>query len=85
MMLKLDAKETAAIAYPQPVSLEVTTNDLDEMIDQAGMFASWVPCYGVINQLEKEGIKVNATAGLSLGLGDTGSQGWRHLHQYLHR
>jgi len=76
------AKEIAALVDPKPMSVEVTTNDLDEMITQAQKFASWapnivikipqitqdgIPCYGVINQLENEGIKVNATAALSLG------------------
>ena len=76
------AKEIAALVNPRPVSVEVTTNDLEEMITQAQRFASWapnivikipqitqdgVPCYGVIRQLETEGIKVNATIALSLG------------------
>ena len=76
------AKEIAALVHPRPVSVEVTTNDLDEMLTQAQRFASWatnivikipqitqegVPCYGVIRQLEIEGIKVNATVALSLG------------------
>ena len=76
------AKEIAALVDPKPVSVEVTTNDLDEMITQAQRFVSWapnivikipqitqdgVPCYGVISQLENEGIKVNATAAMSLG------------------
>jgi len=76
------AKEIATLVNPRPVSVEVTTNDLDEMITQAQRFASWapnivvkipqitqdgVPCYGVIKQLESEGIKVNATIALSLG------------------
>ena len=76
------AKEIAALVDPRPVSVEVTTNNLDEMIIQAQRFTSWapnnvikipqitqggVPCYGVINQLESSGIKVNATAALSLG------------------
>lgn len=76
------AKEIAALVNPKPVSVEVTTNDLDEMITQAQGFASWapnivvkipqitqdgIPCYGVIRQLENEGIKVNATVALSLG------------------
>ncbi|MFC2067140.1 transaldolase family protein [Chloroflexota bacterium] len=75
-------REIAALIYPKPISVEVTTNDLDEMITQAQKFVSWapnvivkvpnitqdgVPCYGVINQLESEGIKVNATATMSLG------------------
>ena len=76
------AKEIATLVNPKPVCVEVTTNDLDEMITQAQKFASWAPnvavkipqitqdgilCYGVIRQLENEGIKVNATAALSLG------------------
>ena len=76
------AKEIAAIVNPRPVSVEVTTNDLDEMLTQAQRFASWapniaikipqitqdgIPCYGVIRQLENEGIKVNATVAMSLG------------------
>jgi len=76
------AKEIATLVNPRPVSVEVTTNDLDEMLTQARRFASWapnivikipqinqdgIPCYGVIRQLESEGIKVNATIALSLG------------------
>ncbi len=76
------AKQIAALVQPRPVSVEVTTNDLGEMLDQAQRFASWapniavkipqinqegVPCYGVIRKLETEGIKVNATVAMSLG------------------
>jgi transaldolase len=76
------ARKIAALVNPMPLSVEVTTNDLDKMMDQAHIFASWapnivvkipqetqdgVPCYGVIRQLEKDGIRVNATAALSLG------------------
>lgn len=76
------AREIAALIHPRSVSVEVTTNDLEEMIAQARKFASWAPnitvkipqinqdgtpCYGVIRQLESEGIKVNATIALSLG------------------
>ncbi|MBT9147741.1 MAG: Transaldolase [Syntrophomonadaceae bacterium] len=76
------AREIAALVNPRPVSVEVTTNDLGEMLTQAQTFASWAPnivvkipqinqdgtpCYGIIRQLESEGIKVNATAALSLG------------------
>jgi len=79
---KAGAKEIAALVNPRPVSVEVTTNDLDEMLTQAQTFATWapnivvkipqitqdgIPCYGVIRQLEKEGVKVNATVALSLG------------------
>jgi transaldolase len=75
-------KEIAALINPRPVSVEVTTNDLEEMITQAQELASWAPniiikipqetqegapCYGVMHQLESQGIKVNATVALSLG------------------
>ena len=75
------AKEIASLVNPLPLSIEVTTNDLDEMFVQAQEFAFWAPnimvkiphinqygtpCYGVISQLEKDGIMVNATAALSL-------------------
>jgi len=75
-------KKIAALAYPRPMSVEVTTNDLNEMLAQAINFAAWapnivikipqitqdgIPCYGVIRQLESEGIKVNATVAMSLG------------------
>jgi transaldolase len=80
--IEAGAKNIAALVNPRPVSVEVTTNNLDEMISQARQFASWapnivvkipqetqdgVPCYGVIKQLESEGIKVNATIAMSLG------------------
>ena len=76
------AKKITALVNPKPVSVEVTTNDLDEMIIQAQRFTSWasnivvkipqitqdgIPCYGIVRQLENEGIKVNATVALSLG------------------
>ena len=76
------AKQLTALVHPKPVSVEVTTNDLDEMIVQAKTFASWapnivvkipqvneegVPCYRVMSKLENEGIKINATAALSFG------------------
>ena len=80
--IKAGARDIAALVNPRSVSVEVTTNDLDEMVKQAREFASWannivvkipqitqdgVPCYGVINQLENAGIKVNATVAMSLG------------------
>jgi transaldolase len=76
------AKQIAALVNPRPVSVEVTSNNLDEMLSQAQGFAAWAPnivvkipqitqdgtpCYGVIRQLESEGIKVNATIAMSLG------------------
>lgn len=80
--METGAKEIAKLIHPCPLSVEVTTNDLDEMIVQAKKFAAWapnivikipqetqdgVPCYGVIYQLESHGIKVNATVALSFG------------------
>jgi len=80
--MKAGARDIAALVNPRSVSVEVTTNDLNEMVKQAREFASWannivvkipqitqdgIPCYGVINQLENEGIKVNATVAMSLG------------------
>ena len=76
------AKEIASLVSPLPVSVEVTTNDLREMLGQAQEFAGWAsnivvkipqitqggtPCYGVMKALESQGIKVNATIALSLG------------------
>jgi transaldolase len=76
------AKKIATLVKPYPLSIEVTTNNLDEMFTQARKFAKWAPnivikipqinadgepCYGVIKQLEEEKIKVNATVALSLG------------------
>lgn len=76
------AKRISALVDPRPVSVEVTTNDLQEMLAQAREFAAWapnivikvpqetqdgIPCYEVMHQLENEGIRVNATAALSLG------------------
>jgi transaldolase len=75
-------KKIAKLIDPLPLSAEVTTNDTKEMIEQAKWLASLahnvvvkipvenefgVPCFGVISQLEKSGIKVNATAILSFG------------------
>lgn len=76
------AKEIAFLIHPRPVSVEVTTNDLDEMVEQARHLASLAPnivikipqlneygepCYGVIKRLEEDGIRVNATVAMSLG------------------
>ena len=76
------AKEIAELIQPRPISVEVTTNDWAEMIQQAYTFAAWAPnvvvkipvineygepCYGVVRRLEEEGIRVNMTACLSFG------------------
>ena len=72
----------SALVDPLPVCVEVTTDEPDDMAAQARRFASWapnvvikipnitsdgIPCYGIIRELEIEGIKVNATAAMSLG------------------
>lgn len=80
--IRVGVRDIATLVNPRPVSIEVTTNDLDEMVKQAREFVSWatnivvkipqitqegVPCYGVIRQLENEEIKVNATVAMSFG------------------
>lgn len=74
------AREIASAIGNLPVSIEVTTNNLDEMVNQAHIFAGWAPnivikipiineygepCLGVVKSLENESIKVNCTACLS--------------------
>lgn len=74
------ARRISALLGDKPLSLEVTSNDHAEMLEQARVFASWGPAmvikipvvneFGdssldVINQLTGEGIAVNATAILS--------------------
>lgn len=76
------AKEIAELIHPRPISVEVYTNDQEEMLEQAHTFVGWasnvvvkipvlnehgVPCLGVVNALAAEGIKVNMTACLSFG------------------
>jgi transaldolase len=74
------ARSLCALLGDRPVSVEVTTNDRKEMIEQARTFARWaqnvvvkIPvinengesCLGVISALNREGILVNTTAILS--------------------
>lgn len=74
------ARSLCALFGERPVSVEVTTNDRKEMVEQARTFARWaqnvvvkIPvinedgesCLGVINTLNREGILVNTTAILS--------------------
>jgi len=76
------AKEIAELVSPRPVSVEVTTNDRCEMIEQARELAGWAPnivvkipvvnehgepSLGVVRTLVQEGVKINMTACLSLG------------------
>ena len=80
--LEQRAKEIAALTQPRPVSVEVTTNDPDEMLGQARRLAKLAPhavikipvineegwpCLGVVRRLAGEGIAVNMTACLSFG------------------
>lgn len=80
--LELRIREIASLIDPKPLSVEVTTNDLDEMRAQGRRFASWAPNIvvkipiinasghpglGVVHDLVEEGIKVNVTAILSFG------------------
>ena len=74
------ARRLCALLGDRPVSIEVTTNDREEMIREARTFARWaqnvvvkIPvinehgdsCLGVVNTLNREGILVNTTAILS--------------------
>lgn len=74
------ARKLAGLLGEKPLSVEVTSNDRGEMIEQARTFATWarnivvkIPivnehgesCLGVIHRLSQEGIGVNATAILS--------------------
>ena len=80
--LEQGAKAIAKLIHPRPLSVEVTTDDLEGMLKQARQLARWadnivikvpqttsqgLPCYGVMHKLEGEGIKVNATVALSIG------------------
>jgi transaldolase len=78
--LQEGARRLAALLGKRPLSVEVTTNDQDTMLEQARTFASWaanivvkIPvvnergesCLGVIHALTAEEIPINATAILS--------------------
>lgn len=80
--LERGAAQIAKLVHPRPVSVEVTTNDRDEMLQQARKLARLAerivvkipvinefgePCLRVIRALEEEGIAVNVTACLSFG------------------
>jgi transaldolase len=74
------AKRLCSLLADRPLSIEVTSNDQEEMLKQARTFATWGPnvvvkipivnefgdsSLGVISDLTSEGIRVNATAILS--------------------
>lgn len=73
-------RQLCALLGSRPVSVEVTTNNHGEMLEQARLFSRWAPnvvvkipvvneqgesCLGVIHALAGEGIAVNTTAILS--------------------
>ena len=74
------ARRLSGVLGERPLSVEVTSNDLKAMVEQARTFATWarnivvkIPivneygesCLGVMHRLSQEGIGVNATAILS--------------------
>jgi transaldolase len=74
------ARRLASLLGERPLSVEVTSNDLETIVEQARTFATWarnivvkIPivneygesCLGVMHRLSQEGIGVNATAILS--------------------
>lgn len=74
------ARRLAAVLGDRPLSVEVTSNDRETMLEQARTFATWarnivvkIPivneqgesCLGVMHRLSQEGVGVNATAILS--------------------
>jgi len=80
--IEKEVKDIAALVENRPVSVEVTTNDLNEVVVQARALAQWapnivikipivneygVPCLGVIRTLESEGIRVNTTVIMAFG------------------
>lgn len=75
-------KEIAGLIHPRPLSVEVTTDETTEMLDQGRKYAQWAsnivvkipvitaagaPCLDVVRTLEDEGTRVNVTACLSFG------------------
>lgn len=74
------ARRLCSLLDERPLSVEVTSNDHQEMLSQARTFATWgrnivvkIPIVnefgesslGVINELSNEGVRINATAILS--------------------
>ena len=74
------AKRIADLVEERPLCVEVTTNDCDEMFEQARAIASWAsnmvvkipiinehgePCLRVVRRLAEEDVRVNVTAMLS--------------------
>lgn len=80
--MEVRAREIANLISPRPISVEVYSNDHEEMMEQAQVFAQWAPnivvkipvinesgtpSLGVVKRLAEDGIKINMTACLSFG------------------
>jgi transaldolase len=80
--LKTAALELAELIAPLPLSVEVTSDDPPEMVEQGREYAGWAsnivvkipvlnsqgdPCFDAVHALGDKGIAVNATAILSFG------------------
>lgn len=78
--LEEGARRLASLLGERPLSIEVTSNNVVDMLEQGRLFATWarnvvvkIPivnefgesCLGVIHRLSQEGLAVNATACLS--------------------
>jgi transaldolase len=78
--LRQGAQQIAKVLGDKPLSVEVVSDDPDEMYRQAVEMAGWAPnivvkipvittegepCLGVISSLKRAGVKVNATACMS--------------------
>jgi len=78
--IEAQVRRICALLVDKPLSVEVTTNDREVMLEQARVFARWAPnvvvkipvinqsgesCLGVIHILRQEGIRINCTAILS--------------------
>jgi transaldolase len=78
--LRQGAQEIAKVLNDKPLSVEVVSDDTEEMHRQAIEMANWAPnivvkipiittqgepCLGVISSLKRAGVKVNATACMS--------------------
>lgn len=79
--IKKGAVEIAKLINPKPLSVEVTSNDVKEMVEQGTEFAAWAPnivikipvineqgesCLEVIKKLSDKKIRINATCLLSI-------------------
>ncbi len=97
--LRVGALRICELLGDRPLSVEVTTNELEVMLLQAREFATWAPnivvkipiinetgesCLGVIHALKSEGIPVNATRPQPLKAA-TNLQGYKTPGGAIHR